>query len=111
ARGEHGVPSDVDALLADLAHAPHDDVLDVGRVDARAFDERAERARRQVDGVDGVEGTGRLAAAERGPDGIDDHGFSHGSSPSIMVSAYLLAVVDATLPAPTAPRHDDYAPG
>src|SRR5262249_54996499 len=83
-RREHGIPSDVDALLADLADTPHDDVLDVGRVDARALDERAERPGRQVDGVDGAAAPARPATAERGAAGVDERGSPHGSPSSIM---------------------------
>jgi hypothetical protein len=77
AGGERGVTADVQALLADLAHASHDHVLDDGGIDARLLDEGAERLRGEVDGVDGIERSGLLASPERGPHGFDDHGFTH----------------------------------
>jgi len=74
---ERRVATDVHPLLADLRDAPHDDVLDLGRIDARPLDERRQRAGREVHGVHGEEPAGLLAAPERGADGVHDHGFSH----------------------------------
>jgi hypothetical protein len=41
-RGEHGVAADVEGLLARLADAAHDDVLDRGGIEAGALDQRIE---------------------------------------------------------------------
>ena len=78
AGGQRGVAADVDALLADLPDAAHDDVLDQRGIDARALDQRLQRVCGQIDGVDGLEGSGVLTAAERGADGADDDCFAHG---------------------------------
>ena len=55
-RGEHRVAADVEGLLAGLADAAHDDVLDRGRVDAGALDQGVEHLRGQV---------GRMPVLER----------------------------------------------
>ena len=78
AGGEHGVAGDVDALLADLHHAAHDDVVDERRVDAGAVDERLQRLRGEVDGVPVLELA--VALPERCADGFDDHGGGHPAS-------------------------------
>ena len=53
AGGEHGVAGDVEGLLADLADAAPDHVVDLGRVgQACALGERVEHVRRQVHRVD-----------------------------------------------------------
>ena len=72
AGGEHGVTPDVDALLADLHHAPHDDVVDVGRIDSGPIDDRVERRGGQVDRVMVREHA--IALSERRPHGADDDG-------------------------------------
>ena len=75
AGGEHGVAGDVHALLADLHHAAHDDVVDDRRVDAGAVDERLQRLGGEVDRVPVLELA--VALPERGADGLDDHGGGH----------------------------------
>jgi hypothetical protein len=52
ARLQPRVAGDVEALLAELLDAARDDVLDLGRIDAGAFDDRAVRGREQRVGVD-----------------------------------------------------------
>ena len=74
AGGEHGVAGDVEALLADLHHAAHHDVVDDAGIEAGAVDERLQRLGGEVDGVPVLELA--VALAERGADGVDDHGSS-----------------------------------
>jgi len=47
-RRQHRVAADVHRLLADLHHAPHENVLDEGRIGARAIDQGVEHAGRQI---------------------------------------------------------------
>ena len=61
--GEPGGAGDVERLLADLADAAADDLADLGRVDARALDDRLVDRAEEVGGVDGGE------AAVAPPDG------------------------------------------
>ena len=74
-RGEHHVAPDVEALLADLADAAGDDVLDRGRVDPASHHQRIEHRRAEV---------GRMPVPQRaaalGPGGaerVDDIGLCH----------------------------------
>ena len=60
--GEPAVACDVDALLADLADATGDDVVDLKRVDAAALDDRLQRVGEKVDGVDLGQCSAGLAA-------------------------------------------------
>jgi hypothetical protein len=84
--GEHRVARGVHRLLGDLVDAAADDVVEALGVDARALDERAQRPGEQVDGVDGVQrALAGLAPADRGADGVDDHGFAHGVRSSPMI--------------------------
>src|SRR4029450_1357650 len=76
AGGQHGVARDVDRLGAGLHDATHDDVLDHGRIDLVALDQRAEAFATQVDGVPA--GKLAVALAPCGTDGIDDAGGGHG---------------------------------
>jgi hypothetical protein len=46
-----------------------------------ALDERDQGLGREIHGVDRVEGSGLLAAPQRGADGFDDDGFTHGAVP------------------------------
>ena len=73
--GQHHVAADVEALLADLADAADDDVVDRRRVDAGTRRERIEDFRAQV---------GRMPVAQRaaapaacGAQRFDDIGFGH----------------------------------
>ena len=81
AGGEDGVAGDVHALLADLHHAAHHDVVDDRRIDAGAVDERLERLGGEVDRVPVLELA--VALAERGADGFDDDGGGHDVSSSV----------------------------
>lgn len=51
ARRERGLPADVDGLIANLAHATHEDVIDLGRLEPVPFQEGAKGARSEVDGM------------------------------------------------------------
>ena len=81
AGAEPGVPRGVHGLLADLVDGAADHVVDEGRVDAAAVDERAEGVGEEGYGVDVGEGAAGLALAYRGPDGFDDDGVTHGALP------------------------------
>ena len=75
---ERRVATDVDGLVADLHDTAHDHVFDQRGVEVVAGDERPQRVRREVDGVHVLELP--VALAERGADGVDDHGVLHDSS-------------------------------
>ncbi len=64
-------------LLADLADAAGDDVVDDCRIDTGAFDRRFERVGQKIDGMYSGQLPALLAAAERSADGLDDYGFAH----------------------------------
>ena len=53
ARDQRGVARDIEPLLAELVHAPEDDVLDLGGIDADAADELPEHVRGEIVGADG----------------------------------------------------------
>ena len=72
---EHGVAPDVDRLLADLHDATHDDVVDEGRVEVVALDERLQRLGGQVHGVPAAKLAVALSAW--GAYCVDDHGGGH----------------------------------
>ncbi len=88
AAGEPGVARDVVRLLARLGDAAADDLLDLGGVDAGAFDDGLLDLRQQMSGVERAERALRaeLAFADRRSERFDDDGFSHGgySFPRIM---------------------------
>ena len=65
ARGEHGVAGDVVALLADLADASADHVVDEPGVEVVADDERVEHAGEQVDRMHAGEDAARACRARR----------------------------------------------
>ena len=67
--------TDVEGLLADLAHAAGDDLADGGRIDARPLDGRLLHGGEQVGGVDG--GQPAVALPDGGADGFDDHDIRH----------------------------------
>src|SRR5690606_31286195 len=91
AGGEDGVAADVEALVADLHDTAHDHVLDEGRIEVVALDERLQDLPGQVGGVPAGELSVALAAG--GADGVDDDGGGHGR------------VSWGCLPGPTGTRH------
>ncbi len=70
-------PRDVAVVLAGLVGAAEDDVLDECRVDAGTVDEPAQDRGGQVVGPDA--GQGAAVATDRGPDRLDDPGFTKGT--------------------------------
>ena len=76
AGGEDGVAADVEALVADLHHAAHDDVVDEGGIEVVALGELLEHLAGEVGGVPARELSVALAAG--GADGVDDDGGGHG---------------------------------
>lgn len=77
ARRQHGVPSGVHGLLADLVDGAADDVVDEGGIDAGALDEGAQGVGEELHGVDVREGAARLALAYRRAYGFDDDCVTH----------------------------------
>jgi len=77
-RAEQRPARGVAGLLADLADRTTDDVVDVGRVDTDALDERGQRASVQVDRVDAGVRAARLALGNRSADGVDQVSGAHG---------------------------------
>ena len=75
ARAEHRVPGDVERLLADLANAAPDHVLDYGRVDPGPFGQGGQHMRGQVGRVHA--GQAPIALADRRPDCLDDDCVPH----------------------------------
>src|SRR5256885_8072090 len=80
ARGEPRVASDVQALLARLADAAEDDVVDHAGLDARACDDFSEDERPEDDWVHVPELS--VAASDRCAGGLDDNYFAHFSESS-----------------------------
>ena len=72
-RGEHDVAAEREGLLADLADAADDDVVDRRRIDPGLGDDRVEHRRAEIGGVDA--GETAIAAAAGGAAGRDDIGF------------------------------------
>jgi hypothetical protein len=70
-----GIPGDVEGLRADLRDAPHDHVIDCGRIDSGAVDQRAQGVRPEIDRVDS--GQGSVPPADRGAHRADDERFRH----------------------------------
>ena len=75
AGGQGGVAPDVHGLLAHGHGAAVDHVLDQGRVEVVALDQRPEGLGGQVDGV--PSGEPAVLLPHRGADDIDDHGVGH----------------------------------
>jgi hypothetical protein len=74
-RRQHGVAADVKALLAALAHAAHDHVVDRRGIDPAALDDRVEHGSTEVDGMPARK---RAAAPPAGrAHRFDDIGFRH----------------------------------
>jgi len=72
---ENRVAGHVDALLAHLHDAAHDDVVDDARVDAGVALQRLEHLRHEIDRVPVLQLP--VTTAEWGSDGIDDHRVVH----------------------------------
>ncbi|GAF42987.1 hypothetical protein RW1_005_00930 [Rhodococcus wratislaviensis NBRC 100605] len=60
-------------MLAGLTDTAADDVVDLGGVDAVAFDDAAQHVREQFDRVRTGQRAARLALAGRETDDVDDH--------------------------------------
>jgi hypothetical protein len=80
ARGDHRGAGDVEGLLADLAHAAPDDVVDLRGVNAGLLRQGLQHVGRQVHRVDARQRASRLSLADRRPDCPYDnrvtcHGF------------------------------------
>ena len=75
-RGQHHVAADVEALLADLADAADDDVVDRRGVDAGARGEGIEDFRAHIGRMPIAKRAAALAAG--GAHCFDDIGFGHG---------------------------------
>jgi hypothetical protein len=76
-----GGAGDVEALLADLADAPADDLADLHRIDAAAVHDRTLDRAQHLGGVH--RGQAAAAASDRCANGIDDHhgaGLRHATS-------------------------------
>src|ERR1700745_974447 len=69
------IAADVETLLAGLADATEDDILDLLRFDARAPHQLFQDQRAEHNGMDVLELA--VALADRRPDGFNDHGFAH----------------------------------
>ncbi len=69
-RGEHRHPADVPPLLADLRHAPHLHVLDLGRIEVDTADEPVQDLRRKV--VSAQHRQRPVPAPDRRANSIDD---------------------------------------
>src|SRR5579859_6842410 len=91
AGGQPRVASDVEALLAGLAHAAKHDVIDLARLDARAPHELLQHQRGEDDGVNVLELA--VAPADGRTDGLDDYGFTHLSTPSRWLCAHLTSAL------------------
>src|SRR5690606_12358510 len=74
--GEECAAGDVVALLADLADAAADDVVDEGRIEVVAADNGVEHPREEVDRMRAAQHPARLAAPTGGADDVDNDGFS-----------------------------------
>ena len=77
------VAGEVRALLAHLAHAPADDVVDALGVHARPLDQRGQGEAQEVRRV--PVGQRAAALAERRPHDVDDDRLSHGAASSNFV--------------------------
>ena len=77
AGGQRRVAGHVERLLARLAHAAGDHVVDQGRVEVVALHQRSQDVGQQVDGMPVLERA--VAPAQRGADGVDDHRGGHGA--------------------------------
>src|SRR5262249_19780978 len=74
--------ADVDGLVTDLHHAPHDHVLDQVGIEVVALHDRVERERGEIDGVDVLERA--VPPPERRTDGVDDDGRGHDGPPRLL---------------------------
>jgi hypothetical protein len=76
AGGEDGAAGDVEGLLADLAHAAPDHIVDLARVgQAGPLGQRVQHMGRQVNRVH--PGQGAVPLAHRRPNGRHDHRVAH----------------------------------
>ena len=74
---ERGHPRDVPALLADLRHAAHLHVLDLGGVEVVPGEEAVHHLRDELVATDRAERA--VPLPDRAADGVDDEGLSHRS--------------------------------
>src|SRR5260370_3063102 len=96
AGGQPSVAPDVQRLLADLAHAPEDDIFDQLWFDARAVNDLLQHERAEDDRMNFLELA--VATPDWGSHGLDDHYFAH-------VQRLLQALVHSILrPLPNASR-------
>src|SRR5207302_8192546 len=93
AREQHRLATDVDRLLAHLGDTAEDDVLDGGRVDARAADHLTQDVRGEVDGVHLAQVAVLLVAAtQRGAHRLHDDDIGHaGLTPNWTLAATIAA--------------------
>jgi hypothetical protein len=77
AGGEHGLAPDVEGLLADLADASHDDVVDLARFESVALEDRGEHVGGEIHRMHRRQRAARLSAAGRRAHDVDDDGFLH----------------------------------
>ena len=83
-RGEHRVAADMEGLLARLADAAHDHIVDRGRIDPGAVDQGVQHLRGQIDRVPVLQRAAALAPG--GAHRIDDIGLGHSRSPYVRVN-------------------------
>ena len=84
-RDQDGGPADVQPLLSGLGHTADDHVVDLGGIDAGPLHDFAQGQRQQV--VRPNRAQLAVAPADRGADGFDDDGITHGHAPLVSVSS------------------------
>ena len=84
ARDHRRHPADVPALLADLRHAAHLHVLDLGRIEVVARDEAVQHLRREL--VAARAGERAVPPADRAANGVDDVGLAARHSSNVAVA-------------------------
>ena len=82
---EPGLSADGRGLLAVLAHAAHQDVVDGSGIEVVAGDQRGQHLSQQLDRMDCGERARGLAAAHGSADRVNDHGLNHFHAIIIMV--------------------------
>jgi hypothetical protein len=84
--GQPAGPADVAGLRADRVDAAPHDVIDRGRVDARAVDQRGQHVRAQVDRVH--LGKSPTPPTDGSTDCLDDVGLGHDGAPSSLLRRF-----------------------